>query len=61
MSTCLHHAKEHGHDRVWLGVWELNARAIAFYEKWGFEKFGEHVFMLGTDPQTDFMMRKKLE
>jgi ribosomal protein S18 acetylase RimI-like enzyme len=61
MSTCLHHAKEHGYDCVWLGVWELNARAIAFYEKWGFEKFGEHVFMLGTDAQTDLMMRKKLE
>jgi diamine N-acetyltransferase len=60
MSACLHHAKEHGYDRVWLGVWELNARAIAFYEKWGFEKFGQHVFMLGTDAQTDLMMKKQL-
>jgi ribosomal protein S18 acetylase RimI-like enzyme len=61
MSSCLHHAKEHGYDCVWLGVWESNARAIAFYEKWGFEKFSEHVFMLGTDAQTDLMMKKKLK
>mgnify|MGYP000011634770 CR=1 FL=1 len=60
MSACLQYAKEHGHDVVWLGVWESNARAIAFYEKWGFEKFGSHVFLLGTDAQTDLLMKKNL-
>lgn len=60
MNSCLRHAKDHGHDAVWLGVWEHNARAIAFYEKWGFEKFGDHIFMLGEDAQTDILMKKAL-
>ena len=60
MNTCLHYAKEHGFDTVWLGVWEHNQRAIAFYERWGFEKFGEHLFMLGHDEQTDHLMKKTI-
>ncbi len=45
---------------VWLGVWEENHRAIAFYEKNGFTAFDKHIFMLGSDEQTDLMMKKKL-
>ena len=60
MSTCLQYAREHGADVIWLGVWEHNTRAIAFYEKCGFEKFSEHVFMLGQDAQTDHLMKKNI-
>lgn len=60
METCLDHARSGGFDLVWLGVWEHNEPAKAFYEKWGFEKFGAHVFMLGTDAQTDLLMKKVL-
>ena len=60
MQTALDYAKEHGYETVWLGVWEHNPRAYAFYLKWGFEKFGSHVFMLGTDAQTDWMMKRKV-
>lgn len=42
---------------VWLGVWEENPRAIAFYKKNGFVEFGNHSFMLGTDEQTDILMK----
>ena len=45
---------------IWLGVWEHNNRAITFYQNYGFEKFGEHVFMLGNDAQTDWLMKKEL-
>jgi ribosomal protein S18 acetylase RimI-like enzyme len=45
-----------GADRVWLGVWEHNTRAIAFYRKTGFLAVGEHTFMLGTDAQRDLVM-----
>lgn len=45
-------------DVLWLGVWERNPRAIAFYRKWGFEVVGEHVFLLGDDPQRDLLMRR---
>ena len=42
---------------IWLGVWEENHRAIRFYEKNGFEIFGNHQFTLGNDIQTDLMMK----
>jgi len=53
-------AKEKGCDVFWLGVWEFNFRAQQFYEKFGFEKCGEHIFQLGSDPQTDWIMQKKI-
>ncbi|MBU2267899.1 MAG: GNAT family N-acetyltransferase, partial [Bacteroidetes bacterium] len=42
---------------IWLGVWEHNIKAIKFYQKQGFEKFDEHVYPIGDDPQTDWMMK----
>lgn len=48
--------KARGSDVVWLGVWERNARAIAFYKKYGFVERGEHVFLLGHDRQRDIVM-----
>ena len=47
-------------EYVWLGVWEKNFRAMSFYKKNGFVEFDQHVFMLGTDKQTDIMMKKIL-
>lgn len=58
MNSCLRHATRNGFKTVWLGVWEHNTRALAFYEKWGFQKFGHHTFMLGNDAQTDLLMKK---
>lgn len=60
MQTCIAHARKKGIKTLWLGVWENNGRAIAFYQKNGFEKFGEHTFMLGEDAQTDWLMKKEL-
>ncbi|WP_421040405.1 GNAT family N-acetyltransferase [Mammaliicoccus vitulinus] len=34
-------------DHIWLGVWEKNQNAIAFYEKLGFEKIDKHTFYMG--------------
>lgn len=45
---------------VWLGVWEHNPRALAFYRKLGFEAVGEQVFLLGNDPQRDHVMYRAL-
>ena len=42
---------------IWLGVWEHNRRAIEFYTSFGFEKFSEHDFVLGTDVQRDWLMK----
>lgn len=60
MEAALDAARAEGVDWVWLGVWEENERAIAFYRKWGFEPFGEHVFFVGLDAQTDWWMKKRL-
>ncbi|HTF21309.1 MAG TPA: GNAT family N-acetyltransferase [Chryseolinea sp.] len=60
MERCFSLAKEQRFATVWLGVWEHNHRAIAFYRKCGFEKFGTHPFTLGTDLQTDHMMKKDI-
>ncbi len=60
MNRCIDTAKELNRQIIWLGVWEHNKRAIDFYTKWGFEKFGQHVFVLGNDVQTDLLMKKEL-
>ena len=49
-----------GAATLWLGVWDQNPRAQAFYRKCGFVDVGEHVFLFGTDPQRDLVMETKL-
>jgi GNAT superfamily N-acetyltransferase len=49
-------AKRRGASSLWLGVWERNARAKAFYAKHGFRTVGSQVFVVGSDPQTDHVM-----
>lgn len=51
-------AEENNCDVAWLGVWEFNYRAQEFYKKFGFEKVGEHIFQLGSDPQTDWIFER---
>jgi ribosomal protein S18 acetylase RimI-like enzyme len=56
MDEVMRSAARAGSDRMWLGVWEKNLRALAFYRKYGFEVVGHHVFQFGTDAQTDLIM-----
>lgn len=60
MEHCIRLAVEKSKQLIWLGVWEHNQRAILFYRKFGFEKFGVHDFILGSDVQTDWLMKKVL-
>ena len=53
-------ARQGGKDYIWLGVWEKNLGAIAFYESLGFEKFGRHPYYIGRDKQMDWLMRLDL-
>ena len=46
-----------GKRYIWLGVWEQNSGAIRFYQRHGFKKFGEHVYRIGQDEQTDWLLR----
>lgn len=54
-------ASERKKAYIFLGVWEYNARARRFYQKNGFYRFGAHTFVMGDDPQTDYLMRKNIE
>jgi ribosomal protein S18 acetylase RimI-like enzyme len=60
MLHLLDFARAENHDFMWLGVWEYNFRAQEFYEKFGFERCGEHIFQLGTDPQTDWILQRQI-
>ncbi len=61
MQKAIEHAIEQKIEWIWLGVWEHNLNAQRFYSKWGFEKFGEHVFQMGDDPQVDWLLKKSVE
>jgi ribosomal protein S18 acetylase RimI-like enzyme len=61
LHSALSNARQRKAPFVWLGVWEHNQRAIAFYRKQGFTVFGSHPFRLGNDLQTDLLMRHRLE
>jgi diamine N-acetyltransferase len=56
MAHVVSRAQAAGSAALWLGVWERNLRALAFYRKWQFDVVGEHIFMLGDDPQHDLVM-----
>jgi diamine N-acetyltransferase len=58
MDACLKEMNSRQSDVVWLGVWEHNSKAIAFYKKCGFVEVGEHVFALGSDEQRDIVMSR---
>ncbi|MGP4062466.1 GNAT family N-acetyltransferase [Halobacillus sp. H74] len=54
-------AMEQNKKKVWLGVWEKNENAIAFYKKMGFVQTGTHSFIIGDEEQTDLIMVKSLQ
>ena len=56
MHAVYHVAQSIGGEHLWLGVWERNPRAIAFYKKAGFTDCGSTVFYVGPDPQVDRVM-----
>lgn len=60
MQKCLDKAISLGYQVVWLGVWEHNPRAIAFYQACGFEVFSSYIFQFGDEAQTDLLMKKTL-
>ncbi|RYE24132.1 MAG: GNAT family N-acetyltransferase [Sphingobacteriales bacterium] len=60
LNHCIAKAKEDGLEVLWLGVWEHNNRAVSFYQRLGFERLGQHTFMLGSDAQTDWLFKLKL-
>lgn len=60
IETAIDMAQKQEKEIIWLGVWDQNPKARAFYESLGFEYFSAHTFVMGDDPQTDLIMVKKL-
>jgi GNAT superfamily N-acetyltransferase len=60
MARVVDEARTLGGDVLWLGVWESNLRAIRFYEKQGYAVVGEQIFVVGTDPQRDKVMARRV-
>jgi ribosomal protein S18 acetylase RimI-like enzyme len=60
LQFAINKAIENNCEYIWLGVWDANDRAIRFYERYGFQIFSSHQFMLGNDTQTDLLMKKPL-
>src|SRR4030095_16658034 len=60
MQLCFDYAIDNDFDSVWLGVWQLNDKAVEFYKRWGFEIRGIRNFMLGNDLKEDYLMEKVL-
>lgn len=60
MQACIAEAQQRGYKTLWLGVWEHNHRAQAFYRKWNFDDVGTHVFHLGEDLQIDILMQRSI-
>ena len=60
MAAAAETARAAGARTLWLGVWERNPRAIAFYRKCGFEDVGTQIFVLGADHQQDLVLARAL-
>lgn len=61
LQYCIDWARAQKYKAVWLGVWERNVRARAFYEKMGFEPLGFHYFQFGSERQRDLWLQKQLD
>lgn len=60
LQAALARARRRRATALWLGVWERNPRAIAFYRREGFRVVGSQQFLLGRDPQCDLVMVREL-
>lgn len=54
------YARDHGFDWIWLCVWYENHGAIRFYERSGWQKFGDKQFRFGDHVYLDPVFRKSL-
>ena len=61
MSEAILIAQQLHKSSIWLGVWEKNVTAIAFYESQGFVKTTTHTFLMGNEAQLDYIMVKMLD
>jgi ribosomal protein S18 acetylase RimI-like enzyme len=55
MEWALSEARQRGFDAVLLSVWSENHGAQRFYRRFGFEKWGDTIFMVGNQRDEEFL------
>lgn len=60
LQASFRYAQESSFEVLWLGVWQQNTKAIAFYEALGFRIFDTQIFILGEDHQEDYLMKYEI-
>jgi diamine N-acetyltransferase len=60
MAAVLAQAAARGAERLLLGVYSGNPRAIALYRKAGFERVGEHRFIVGETGYEDWILARRI-
>ncbi|MEI9891437.1 MAG: GNAT family N-acetyltransferase [Caulobacteraceae bacterium] len=60
MTKAVDYARADHQERLIVGVYVGNARAQAFYQRWGYEKIGERTFSVGSKQYEDYVYALKL-
>ena len=60
MTACEAEARDRGADFIWLQAWQKAARALGFYQKDGFERFGTAVWFFGDLKDHDFVLARRI-
>ena len=60
MQACLNLAEDRAFDAVWLKVCDQNTSAIAFYQRWQFQKKGEVPYPVGNTVGKTWIMERTL-
>lgn len=60
MEAAVDMARAWGADTLWLGVWENNHKALAFYARSGFREVGDHIFQIGQQIDRDLILARDL-
>ena len=58
MAACDAEARARAADVIWLQAWQEAARALAYYEKAGFERIGTAIFRFGERDDQDFVLAR---
>lgn len=60
LQAAIDHARAVGAERLLLGVYKNNTRALAFYDRMGFEKIGTRQFDVGGRVYDDWVLALKV-
>lgn len=60
MAACDAEARAREADVLWLQAWQEAGRALAYYEKAGFERIGTAIFQFGQRQDHDFVLARRV-